>query len=130
MRPKAAPGCPAARLAWMRTAQVSFGALKRALSKSPVRARSTRLCTWCWRRTRATVVAILTQPDEEGQLHPVAYKSHKLAAADRNYPDGCLSDFKLQTDRQAITWPTTNQRLNKIDVPWLYDITDFLFDVT
>ncbi len=32
------------------------------------------------------VAAILTQPDDAGRKHPVAYESRKLTAAERNYP--------------------------------------------
>jgi hypothetical protein len=32
-----------------------------------------------------TVAAILTQPDDEGHQHPVAYVSSKLTAAKQNY---------------------------------------------
>ena len=104
------------------------------------------------------VAAILTQPDDEGQQHPVAYESRKLTAAEQNYPAhvlellavvhalrvfrhyllgggaprpaGCLSDFDLRTDNQAITWLKTNRHLNKMYVRWLDEIEDFRFDVT
>jgi hypothetical protein len=33
------------------------------------------------------VAAILTQPDDDGRHHPVAYESWKLTAAERNYRD-------------------------------------------
>ncbi len=36
------------------------------------------------------VAAILTQPEDEGRQHPVAYESRKLTAADRNYPAHAL----------------------------------------
>ena len=104
------------------------------------------------------VAAILTQPDDSGQQHPVAYESRKLTAAERNYPahilellavvhalrvfrhyllgsgaprpDGCWSDFDLRTDNQAITWLKTNRNLNKMYVRWLDEIEDFRFSVT
>ncbi len=37
-------------------------------------------------------------------------------------PLGCGSDFDLRTDNQAITWLTTNRRLNKMYVGWLDEI--------
>ena len=104
------------------------------------------------------VAAILTQPDDEGRQHPVAYESRKLTAAERNYPAhvlellavvhalrvfrhyllgggaprpaGCWTDFDLRTDNQAITWLKTNRHLNKMYVRWLDEIEDFRFDVT
>jgi hypothetical protein len=104
------------------------------------------------------LAAILTQPDDEGQQHPVAYESLKLTAAERNYPAhvlellavvhalrvfkhyllgsgaplplGCWSDFDRRTDNQAITWLKTNRHLNKMHVRWLDEMEDFRFDVT
>ena len=126
-------GSPTARFVWDPEAQASFEALKQALSSAPV------LCTFdpCRRAVLMTdasglaVAAILTQPDDEGHLHPVAYESCKLTTAERNYPahilellavvhalcifrhyllgsgapraEGCWSDFDLRTDNQAIT---------------------------
>jgi hypothetical protein len=87
----------------------------------------------------------------------VAYASSKLTAAEQNYlaqvlellvvvhalcafryyllgggaprPAGCLSDFDLRTDNQAITWLKTNRHLDKMYVCWLDEIEDFRFDV-
>ena len=36
--------------------------------------------------SNVAVAAILTQPDDEGHQHPVAYESRRLTAAERNYP--------------------------------------------
>ncbi len=85
--------------------------------------------------SNVAVTAIVTQPDDEGHQHPVAYESRKLTAAEQNYPAhvlellavvhalrvfrhyllggwaprpaGCLSNFDLQTNNQAITWLKT-----------------------
>jgi hypothetical protein len=35
--------------------------------------------------SNVAVAAILTQPDDEGHQHPVAYESRKLTAAEQNY---------------------------------------------
>jgi nicotinic acid phosphoribosyltransferase len=141
-------------------AQASFDALKRALSSAPVLrtfdpARRAVLTTDA---SNIAVAAILTQPDDDGRQHPVAYESRKLTAAERNYPahvlellavvhslrvfrhyllgggaprpPGCWSDFDLRTDNQAITWLKTSRHLNKMYVRWLDEIEDFRFDVT
>jgi len=104
------------------------------------------------------VAAILTQPDDDGHQHPVAYESRKLTVVERNYPahvlellavvhalrvfrhyllgsgaprpPGCVSDFDLRTDNQAITWLKTNKHLNKMYIRWLDEIEDFRFDIT
>ena len=158
--PLTALGSPTARFAWTPEAQASFDALKLALSSAPVLrtfdpARRAVLTTDA---SNVAVAAILTQPDDEGHQHPVAYESRKLTATERNYPAhvlellavvhalrafrhyllgsgaprpaGCWSDFDLRTDNQAITWLKTNRHLNKMFVRWLDEIEDFRFDVT
>ena len=158
--PLTALGSPTARFVWSPAAQASFDALKLALSTAPV------LRTFDPRRRSVlttdasglAVAAILTQPDDEGHQHPVAYESRKLTVAERNYPAhvlellavvhalrvfkhyllgsgaprpaGCGSDFDLRTDNQAITWLKTNKHLNKMYIRWLDEIEDFRFDVT
>ena len=158
--PLTALGSPTARFAWTPTTQASFDALKLALSSAPVLRTFDpgRRAVLTTDASGIAVAAILTQPDDEGQQHPVAYESRKLTAAERNYPahvlellavvhalrafkhyllgggaprpDGCWSDFDLRTDNQAITWLKTNRHLNKMYVRWLDEIEDFRFDVT
>jgi hypothetical protein len=145
---------------WTADAQASFDALKLALSSAPVlrtfdQTRHTVLTTDA---SNIAVAAILTQLDDDGRQHPVAYESRKLTAAKRNYPahvlellavihslrvfrhyllgggaprpPGCWSNFDLRTDNQAITWLKTNRHLNKMYVRWLDEIEDFCFDLT
>jgi hypothetical protein len=153
-------GSPTARFVWTPAAQTSFDALKLALSSAPVLRNfdPSRRAILTTDASSLAVAAILTQPDDEGRQHPVAYESRKLTAAERNYPahvlellavvhalrvfrhyllgsgaprpDGCWSDFDLRTDNQAITWLKTNRHLNKMYVRWLDEIEDFRFDVT
>jgi len=87
------------------------------------------------------VSAVLTQPDDEGHHHPVAYESRKLTEAERAYPahvlellavvhalrafrhyllgssaprpPGTLSDFTLRTDNQAVSWLRTKRDVNR-----------------
>jgi hypothetical protein len=113
--------------------QTSFKTLKQALSTVPI------LCTFDpagrsvltmdASRIAVTVAAILTQPDDAGHQHPIAYESSKLTATEHAYtahtlehlavvhalqvfkhnllgsgtarPAGCRSDFDLRTDNQA-----------------------------
>ena len=158
--PLTALGSPTARFVWTPATQASFDALKLALSSAPVLrtfdpARRAVLTTDA---SNIAVAAILTQPDDAGHQHPVAYESRKLTTTERNYPAhvlellavvhslrvfrhyllgsgaprpaGCWSDFDLRTDNQAITWLKTNRHLNKMYVRWLDEIEDFRFDVT
>ena len=64
----------------------SFDALKLALSSAPVLRTSdpTRRAVLTMEASNIAVAAILTQPDDEGHQHPVAYESRKLTAAERN----------------------------------------------
>ena len=158
--PLTAMGSPTARFVWSSEAQASFDALKQALSSAPVLRTfdPSRRAVLTTDASSVAVAAILTQPDDEGRQHPVAYESRKLTAAERNYPahvlellavvhalrvfkhyllgngaprpEGCWSDFDLRTDNQAITWLKTNRHLNKMYVRWLDEIEDFRFDVT
>ncbi len=124
-------GSPTARFVWTPATQTSFDALKLALSSAPVLRtfdpnRSAVLTTDA---SNIAVAAILTQPDDEGHQHPVAYESCKLTTAERNYPAhvlellavvhalcafrhyllggggplpaGCWSDFDLRTDNHV-----------------------------
>ncbi len=133
---------PTARFAWTQDAQASFDALKLALSSAPVLHTfdPTHRVVLTMYASNVAVGAILTQPDDYGHQHPVAYESRKLTAAERNYPahvlkllavvhalrvfqhyllgsgaarpTGCWSDFDLQADNEAIMWLKTNRHLN------------------
>ena len=103
------------------------------------------------------ISAVLTQPDDDGHHHPVAYESRKLTAAEQAYPPhvlellavvpalrvfrhylqgsgaprppGLLSDFTLRTDNQAVSWLRTKQDINRFLAHWLDEIEEFRFDV-
>ena len=144
---------------WGVTEQQSFDLLKQCLTTAPV------LCTFDSGRhsvvtTDASEVAIsaaLTQPDDDGYHHPVAYKSCKLTAAEQAYPlhvlkllavvhallvfhhyllgsgaprpPGTLSNFTLRTDNQAVSWLCTKRDINRFLARWLDEIKEFCFDV-
>ncbi len=86
--PLTALGSPTARFAWTPAAQASFDALKLALSSAPVRHTSdpARRAVLTTGASNVAVAAILTQLDDEGHQHPLAYESRKLTAAEQNYP--------------------------------------------
>ena len=141
--PLTALGSPTATFSWTPAAQESFNALKELLSTAPV------LRTWDPSRravlttdaSGVAVSAILTQADDDGHQHPVAYESRKLTTTERNYPahvlellavvhalrvfkhyllggaprpEGCWTDFDLRTDNQAVMWLKTNRNLNRM----------------
>ena len=152
--PLTALASPTAKFVWSPAAQASFDALKRALSTAPVLRTfdPQRRAVLTTDASGMAVAAILTQPDDDGHQHPVAYESRKLTVVERNYPahvlellavvhalrvfrhyllgsgaprpPGCVSDFDLRTDNQAITWLKTNKHLNKMYIRWLDEIED------
>ena len=115
----------------LRDSQTSTACLDSGLSTVPI------LCTFdpAWRSVLTmdasgmAVAAILTQPDDAGHQHPIAYESSKLTATEHAYPAhtlellavvhalrvfkhyllgsgaarpaACGSDFDLCTDNQA-----------------------------
>ena len=73
---------------WSPVAQASFDALKLALASLPV-LHTFDPCRRAVLTTDAsgvTVAAILTQQDDEGHQHPVAYESTKVTVVERNSP--------------------------------------------
>jgi hypothetical protein len=103
------------------------------------------------------ISAVLTQPDDDGVHHPVAYESRKLTLTEQAYPahvlellavvhalrvfrhyllgsgaprpPGARSDFTLRTDNQAVTWLRTKREVNRFLARWLDEIEEFRFDV-
>ena len=95
--------------------------------------------------SEVAIAAVLTQPDDAGVHHPVAYESRKLTAAEQAYPahvlellavvhafrvfrhyllgsgaprpPGVRSDFTLRTDKQAVTWLHTKRDVNRFSCP-------------
>jgi hypothetical protein len=85
--PITALGSRDARFAWTPAEQDSFDALKLALSSAPVLRTfdSARRAILTTDVSNVAVAAILTQPDDKGHQHPVAYESRKTSA-ELNYP--------------------------------------------
>jgi hypothetical protein len=107
--------------------------------------------------SEVAISAVLTQPDDEGHHHPVAYESRKLTDAEQAYPShvlellavvhalrvfrhyllgssaprppGTLSDFTLRTDNQAVSWLRTKREVNRFLARWLDEIEEFRFEV-
>ena len=91
--------------------------------------------------SEVAIAAVLTQPDDEGLHHPVAYESRKLTPAEQAYPlhvlellavvhalrvfrhyllgsgaprpEGVRSDFTIRTDNQAVSWLRTKRDINR-----------------
>jgi len=150
---------PHATWAWGSLEQASFDGLKRCLTTAPVLrtfdpGRRSILTTDA---SEQAISAVLSQPDDDGVHHPIAFESRKLTAAERAYPAhvlellavvhafrvfrhyllgsgaprpaGVLSDFTLRTDNQAVTWLRTKKDINRFLARWLDEIEEFRFDV-
>jgi hypothetical protein len=137
--------------------QASFDRLKACLTTASV----LRTFDSSWRSILTTDVsekaisAVLTQPDDDGVHHRVAYESRKLTAAEQAYPahvlellavvhafrvirhyllgsgaprpPGVRSDFTLRTNNQAVTWLRTKRDINRFLARWLDEIEEFRF---
>ena len=92
---------------WTCEADVAFRTLKQALCETPV------LAYPCFDKDFVLEVdaslkglgACLSQQDDSGRLHPVAYASRCLRGAEKNYSD--LSSFKLEL--LALKWAVTEK---------------------
>ena len=144
---------------WGPVEQQSFDTLKCCLTTAPVLrtfdpGRRSVLTTDA---SETAISAVLTQPDDAGHHHPVAYESRKLTAAEQAYlphvlellavvhalrvfrhyllgsgaprPPGVLSDFTLRTDNQAVSWLRTKRDINRFMARWLDEIEEFRFDI-
>ena len=150
---------PHAPWSWGPTEQQSFDKLKACLTTAPVLRTfdSGRRSVVTTDASELAISAVLTQPDDAGVHHPVAYESRKLTTAEQAYPahvlellavvhalrvfrhyllgsgaprpPGVLSDFTLRTDNQAVTWLRTKRDVNRFMARWLDEIEEFRFDV-
>ena len=79
---------PHAPWAWGPAEQLSFDALKQCLTTAPVLGTfdSGRCSVVTTDASEVAISAVLTQPDDEGHHHPVAYESRKLTDAEQAYP--------------------------------------------
>ena len=150
---------PHATWAWGPEEQQSFDRLKACLTTAPVLRTfdSRRRSVLTTDASEQAISAVLTQPDDDGHHHPVAYESRKLTPAEQAYPahvlellavvhalrvfrhyllgsgaprpPGVRSDFTLRTDNQAVTWLRTKRDVNRFLARWLDEIEEFRFDV-
>ena len=150
---------PHARWSWGPEEQRSFEQLKTCLTTAPVLRTfdSSRRSIVTTDASEVAIAAVLTQPDDAGVHHPVAYESRKLTAAEQAYPahvlellavvhafrvfrhyllgsgaprpPGVRSDFTLRTDNQAVTWLRTKRDVNRFLARWLDEIEEYRFDV-
>ena len=93
------------------------------------------------------ISGILSQPDEKGDLHPVAYESRSLTTAEKNYPVHeqellafvhCLKkwrhyldgmEFDVYTDNRSLQTLLTNKNLSKRQIQWLETFQNYKFNI-
>ena len=91
--------------------------------------------------------AVLSQPDEKGMEHPVAYFSRKLLPREQKFSvieKECLAiklgietfavylirrEFNIQTDHRALQWLSKSQNLNSRLTRWSIALQPFKFKV-
>jgi hypothetical protein len=93
--------------------------------------------------------ALLSQPDENGKLHPVAFYSRKSSAPELNYEihgkellaiveafrewrvylEGATHEIQVYTDHKNLVYFTTTKVLNRRQVRWSEELSSFNFAI-
>jgi hypothetical protein len=128
------------KFAWGQEQQQAFEKLKAAFIESPVR----KMFNWNAPITIETdasdyaIGAILSQPDENHNLHPIVYHSRKMIPAERNYNihdkellaivdafkewrvylEGAKHQVTVISDHKNLTHFTTTKELTRRQVRW------------
>ena len=145
---------------WGQAEQRSFDTLKALLTSAPVLRPFDPLrrpALWCDASSTA-VAQVLTQPDDQGLHHPIAFESRRLTPAEqKKYPHelellsvmhglrtfrhyllgppsgtsaGSTSDFTIFTDNQAVAWLQTKARVSRLHAQFMDELAEFRFEVT
>ena len=130
----------------------SFEALKTAFTTAPILAHFDP-DKETWVETDASdyvVAAVLSQPDQHGLLHPVAFLSKKMSPAECNYeiydkellaivrafeewePElaGTKDPIKVISDHKNLEFFMTTKRLNRRQARWAEFLAEFNFKIT
>ena len=139
---------PRATFRWGDREQHSFEALKQALCSAPVLSiwqpgRKARLTTDASEVATSAVLEQLV----DGEWHPVAFESRKLAASERHYTLAFLEllavvrafkafrpwlldgKFELRTDSAPLAWIRQKKALSSLHVRWLNVLAEFKYTV-
>lgn len=137
--------------AWKEPQQEAFDQLKRAFVEAPV------LIMFdpdkpLYLETDASDYAIgatLSQPDDKGRLHPIAYYSRKMSPAELNYEihdkellaivtafkewrhylEGANYEITVYSDHKNLGYFTTTKILNRRQVRWAEQLAPFYFKI-
>ena len=135
---------------WSEEQEAAFQALKAAIQTAPVLATPdlTQPFTVYVDASTTATGGVLLQHDALNQLHPVAYISHKLEAAQRNYTIGELemlavvhalrcwrcflegAEFTIWTDHSNLTSFLTTPTINGRQSRWASFVQQFLPGMT
>jgi transposase InsO family protein len=137
---------------WSDKCQQAFQAVKDAVISAPILRHFDRTKT-CYVECDASdfvTAGVLSQRDDDGVLHPVAFFSRKMAPAECNYeiydkellaiircfeewrPDLEGSDLPIQvlTDHKSLEYFMTTKRLTRRQARWAEFLADYNFQIT
>jgi transposase InsO family protein len=137
---------------WDEKCQKAFQAVKDAVVSAPILRHFDRTKT-CYVECDASdyvTAGLMSQMDDEGVLHPVAFFSRKMAPAECNYeiydkellaiircfeewrPDLEGTDLPIQvlTDHKSLEYFMTTKRLTRRQARWAEFLADYNFQIT
>ena len=136
---------------WTTTAQKAYDLLKQAFTMAPVLLHPdpTKPFQVETDASDFAIGAILSQPDEVGVLHPVAYYSRKFTAPEINYPiydkellaiiaafeewrpylAGAQHRIQVITDHKNLIYFSTTRTLNRRQARWSTFLADYDFEI-
>lgn len=135
---------------WTDACTAAFDTLRTALVTAPILVypNFSRLFTLQTDASDVGIGAVLTQLDDAGDEHPVAYASRTLSATERNYSATereCLAvvwavrhfrayvhgaKFAVQTDHHALAWLRTMREPAGRLARWVYELQGYDFTIT
>src|ERR1035438_781904 len=141
-----------APFSWNPPAQASFDALKTAFTSAPILAHvdPSRLFIMETDASDFALGAVLSQYQDDGLLHPVAYYSHKFSTAEinydvydkellaiitafeqwRHYLDGAQHTITIFCDHRNLQYFASSRVLNRRQACWSLFLADFDFVIT
>ena len=136
---------------WGADEQHAFDTLKQALTSAPVLAHPDPQRQWTVQTDASgfAIGAVLSQVQDDGKARPVAYWSHKLNSAQRNYSaterelmaiveatkhwrqylHGSPHPVLLRSDHQPLVYLNTKEQLNRRLGRWMEELCDLTFEM-
>ena len=136
---------------WGRTEQRAFDTLKQTLTSAPLLAHPDPLRQWTVQTDASgyALGAVLSQRQDDGAVKPVAYWSHKLTSAARNYSaserelmaiveaakhwrqylHGSPHPILLKSDHKPLVYLNTKEVLGRRLNRWMEELCDLTFEI-